>query len=68
MAKGRGKAKPASGQRTRINPKTKEVETVSGTKAGKKRTRLPSGHPLRTHDIHGVIKTKKRSTKPLLED
>ncbi len=63
MAKGKGKAKPASGSRTRINPKTKEVETVSGTKAGKKRTRLPSGHPLRTHDIHGVVKAKKKAVR-----
>ena len=63
MAKSSGKSKPASGSRTRINPITKEVETVTGTKAGKKRTRLPSGHPLRTHDIHGVDKTKKRAVK-----
>lgn len=38
------------GERTRINPLTGDTETVTGTKAGKKRTRLPWGHPLRTHD------------------
>jgi hypothetical protein len=68
MAKGKGKAKPASGSRTRVNPKTKEVETVSGTKAGKKRTRLPMGHPLRTHDMHGVAKPKKKLAKLADED
>ena len=36
-------------QRTRINPKTGVEETVPGTKAGKKRVRLPFGHELRTH-------------------
>jgi hypothetical protein len=39
-----------SNQRVRINPLTGGEETVSGTKAGKKRTMLPAGHPLRTHD------------------
>lgn len=39
-----------AGQRTRINPLTGQQETVTGTKAGKKRTRLPWGHPLRSHD------------------
>lgn len=63
MAKSNGKSKPASGSRTRVNPVTKEVETVAGTKAGKKRTRLSGGHPLRTHDIHGVVKPKKRAIK-----
>ena len=38
------------GERTRINPLTGDTETVTGTKAGKKRTRLPWGHPLRSHD------------------
>jgi hypothetical protein len=40
-----------AGSRTRQNPLTGEIETVSGAKAGKKRTRLPVGHPLRTHDL-----------------
>jgi len=38
------------GERTRINPLTGQPETITGTKAGKKRTRLPWGHPLRSHD------------------
>ena len=49
-----GKKKKGSsnrqGSRTRLNPLSGDLETVSGTKAGKKRTRLPFGHPLRTHD------------------
>lgn len=48
-----GKKKGSSnrkGERTRINPLTGQTETVTGTKAGKKRTRLPWGHPLRSHD------------------
>jgi hypothetical protein len=52
-----GKSKKGNGGsgngRTRVNPQTSEVETVTGTKAGKKRSMLPAGHPLRTHDIHG---------------
>lgn len=43
-----------SGQgRTRLNPLTGQAEQVSGTKAGKKRSMLPAGHPLRTHDLRG---------------
>ena len=38
-------------QRERANPNTGAVEIVSGTKAGKRRARLPFGHPLRTHDL-----------------
>jgi hypothetical protein len=48
-----GKKKSTSqraGSRTRTNPVTGEVETVSGTKAGKKRQYLQYGHQLRTHD------------------
>lgn len=49
-----GKKKKAtgarSGSRIRTNPLTGETETVSGTKAGKRRQYLPVGHPLRTHD------------------
>lgn len=48
-------------QRTRIHPITKQVEIISGTKAGKKRHRLSMDNPLRTHDLHGPVgKTKKR--------
>jgi len=59
MAK--NKSKSVSGTRTRKNPITGEVETVSGTKAGKKRNRLPIGHPLRTHDLHGISKPNKKT-------
>ena len=38
-------------QRVRINPITKQEEIIPGTKAGKRRTRLPFGHELRTHDL-----------------
>jgi hypothetical protein len=51
MAKKKTSVSGRSGTRTRLNPLTGEVETVPGTKAGKKRTRLPEGHPLRTHDL-----------------
>jgi hypothetical protein len=44
----KGKAGAGEG-RTRKNPITGEVETVAGTKAGKRRQYLPVGHPLRTH-------------------
>lgn len=44
------KGKPGAGEgRTRKNPLTGEIETVAGTKAGKRRQYLPIGHPLRTH-------------------
>jgi hypothetical protein len=46
-------------QRIRINPITKQEETVPGTKAGKKRQRLSPSNPLRTHDLHGPIDKKK---------
>jgi hypothetical protein len=49
MGKKKGSSSRAN-QRVRINPLTGGEETVSGTKAGKKRTMLPAGHPLRTHD------------------
>jgi hypothetical protein len=47
------KSKGASGpqQRVRVNPLTGKEETIAGTKAGKRRVRLPFGHELRTHDI-----------------
>lgn len=54
---GMGKSKKGNGGsgqgRERINPQTGQVESVSGTKAGKKRVTLPAGHPLRTHDLQG---------------
>jgi hypothetical protein len=48
-------------QRERLNPLTGKIEIIPGTKAGKRRTRLPFGDPLRTHDLHGPVgkKTKK---------
>jgi hypothetical protein len=53
--------KSSGQQRTRINPITKQVETVPGTKAGKKRFRLAYGDPLRTHDLHGHVGKKKKT-------
>ena len=50
MAKGKKGSGARSNQRTRINPLTGDKETVTGTKAGKKRQTLPYGHPLRSHD------------------
>ena len=52
-----GKKKKSSlagraGYRTRKHPVTGEVEQVPGTRAGRKRTRLSFGHPLRTHDLN----------------
>jgi len=48
-------------QRERLNPLTGKIEIIPGTKAGKRRTRLPFGDPLRTHDLRGPVgkKTKK---------
>jgi hypothetical protein len=60
------KAKAATGTRTRVNPLTGQVEQVTGTKAGRKRQRLPIDHPLRTHVI-AEKKGKKRS-RPLFDD
>lgn len=61
MGKSKGKSKSSGPQqRTRKNPLTGEVETVNGTKAGKRRTRLPSNHPLRTHDLHGESRRRER--------
>jgi hypothetical protein len=50
MGKGKGSSGRV-GSRQRLNPLTGKVETVPGTKAGKKRTREPLGSPLRTHDL-----------------
>ena len=47
-------------ERTRFNYLTGKTETIPGTKAGKKRQRLPIGHPLRTHDLRGVVGKKKK--------
>ena len=59
-----GKKKKTTGSqttgRTRINPRTGETETVSGTKAGKGRAYLPMGHPLRTHDANGIANKKNK--------
>lgn len=43
------KTKPGKGTRTRLNPLTGKLETIPGTKAGPKRSRLSQGDPLRTH-------------------
>jgi hypothetical protein len=67
MGKGRKGVNRGAQQRERINPITKEVEVVAGTKAGKKRNRLPFGHPLRTHDLHGPIGKKIAKKKPKRE-
>ncbi len=50
MGKKKGGAKKTGPQqRVRINPLTGAEEIVPGTKAGKRRVRLPLGHELRTH-------------------
>jgi hypothetical protein len=48
-------------QRERINPRTGEEEIVTGTKAGRRRNRLPADHPLRTHDLKGKSNKKDAS-------
>lgn len=58
MGKKNKKVSRGSQQRTRRSPLTGSTELVSGTKAGKKRQRLPLGHPLRTHDLHGPVGKK----------
>ena len=63
MGKKNKKVSRGAQQRTRFNYITQETETVAGTKAGKKRMRLPIGHPLRTHDLHGPVGKKKPSRK-----
>jgi hypothetical protein len=61
MGKSKGKSKSSGPQqRIRINPLTGSEEVVNGTKAGKRRNRLPSNHPLRTHDLHGESRRKKK--------
>lgn len=59
MGKKNKKVSRGAQQRERLNPITGNIEIVPGTKAGKRRTRLPANHPLRTHDLHGQIKNKK---------
>ena len=63
MGKQRKGVSRGAQQRERINPLTKESEMVPGTKAGRKRQRLPIGHPLRTHDLHGPVGKKKIGKK-----
>jgi len=50
-------------QRERLNPLTGKIEIIPGTKAGKRRTRLPFGDPLRTHDLHGPVGKKTKKNK-----
>ena len=54
-------ASSGSGYRIRKNPLTGAVEQVPGTRAGRKRNRLPFGHPLRTHDLMPMGSRKKRA-------
>lgn len=67
-----GKKKKSSGQRTgertRVNPLTGEVEKISGTRSGKKRQLLPIGHPLRTHDLKPKGSRKKRHEELMNRD
>jgi len=62
-----GKKKKSSGarknERQRINPLTGATEIVSGTKAGKKRSYLPFGHPLRTHDLSAATRALKNAQR-----
>lgn len=58
MGKKNKKVSRGAQQRERLNPLTGQLETVPGTKAGKRRTRLPFGHPLRTHDLHDKPRKK----------
>ena len=60
MAKKKKTSGVRSGTRTRKNPLTGEVETIVGTRSGKKRQCLPVGHPLRTHDLKPFGSRKKR--------
>jgi hypothetical protein len=60
MGKKKKSSGDRSGSRTRINPLTGAVETVAGTRSGKKRQTLPPGHPLRTHDLKPAGSKQKR--------
>lgn len=69
MAKGKKSSAKGVQQRVRFNYLTKEYETVPGTKAGRKRQRLPIGHALRTHDLHGPVgKRKPRNVTKNISD
>jgi hypothetical protein len=70
MGKKKGGSSGGKGaqQRTRLNPITNQIETIPGTKAGKRRTRLPLGHPLRTHDLHGPVGGKKKRRKESISE
>ena len=65
MAKKKKGSGQRKGSRERINPLTGEKEVVPGTRSGKKRTRLPVGHPLRTHDLYPPGSRKKRHEERL---
>lgn len=60
MGKKNKKVSRGAQQRTRFNYLEQKFETVPGTKAGRKRTRLPYGHPLRTHDLVGQYKKQTK--------
>jgi hypothetical protein len=63
MGKKNKKVARGAQQRERFNYLTGQTEIVPGTKAGKRRTRLSFGDPLRTHDLHGPVGKKKKLTK-----
>jgi hypothetical protein len=63
MGKKNKKAARGAQQRSRWNYLENKMETVPGTKAGRKRSRLPVGHPLRTHDLHGVVDKRGKKIK-----
>jgi hypothetical protein len=64
MAQGKKSSGTHTNERIRLNPLTGEREKVGGAKAGRKRNRLPFGHPLRTHDLP---KGSKRSNEPMVD-
>lgn len=61
--KGGGGSSKGAQQRTRKNPLTGAIETIAGTKAGKRRMRLAPGDPLRTHDLHGPVGKKSKKSQ-----
>lgn len=63
MGKKNKKVARGAQQRERFNYLTGKTEIIPGTKAGKRRTRLSYGDPLRTHDLHGPVGKKKKLTK-----
>lgn len=60
MGKKNKKVARGAQQRLRYNYLEDKTEVVPGTKAGRRRTRLPVGHPLRTHDL---VRQYKKQTK-----